>query len=137
VTVFFDTSALAKRYIHETGSEHVEQLCQKADAIVVSAICLPEMISALARMKRKKEISLRDYSRVKQNVMRDFDDLNICDLSAEVIAKAILLLERHTLRAMDALHVGCALIVKPDLFVSADTKQMTAAEKSRLQIQQV
>jgi len=31
--VFFDTSALAKRYVEEEGSEQVRALCATADAL--------------------------------------------------------------------------------------------------------
>jgi predicted nucleic acid-binding protein len=40
-------------------------------------------------------------------------------------------------RAMDALHVACALAVEPDIFVSADHRQLSAARKAGLRIADV
>ncbi len=36
---------------------------------------------------------------------------------------------------MDALHLGCALLVKPDLFVSSDRRQIEAAEREGLMVE--
>jgi len=47
VKVFLDTSAFAKRYVAEPGSDKVMATCQQADSLVVSVICLPELISTL------------------------------------------------------------------------------------------
>ncbi len=55
--VFFDTSALVKRYVNETGSQQVVEICQKADALALSIICLPEMISTLCRLVREGKLS--------------------------------------------------------------------------------
>jgi hypothetical protein len=35
---------------------------------------------------------------------------------------------------MDALHVACALAVEPDIFVSADHRQLLAAQNAGLKI---
>ena len=41
-----------------------------------------------------------------------------------------MLLEHNVLRAMDALHVACALEWQAELFVTADKRQLKAARKS-------
>ena len=41
---------------------------------------------------------------------------------------AVQSLEMHTLRAMDAIHIGCATAAAVDCFLSADRRQCTAAE---------
>ena len=45
-----------------------------------------------------------------------------------------MLLEKNSLRTLDAIHLASALILKPDLFVSADKRQITAAKKSSLKV---
>ncbi len=37
--VFFDTSAFVKRYVNETGSQAVVEICQNADTLALSIIC--------------------------------------------------------------------------------------------------
>jgi len=132
--VFLDSSAFAKRYIAETGSVRVMELCQQADSLVVSIICLPELISAMSRLIREKKLVLSDYRKVKEGAINDLADVDICQITQAVVASAISLLQSNQLRAMDALHVACALAVKPDIFVSADHRQLAAARKAGLKI---
>jgi predicted nucleic acid-binding protein len=47
---FFDTSAFVKRYVEEPGSERVMEICREAEHLVLSLICLPEMVSTLNRL---------------------------------------------------------------------------------------
>ena len=46
--LYFDSSALTKRYIFEKGSEEMDRFFLETDSVAVSSICLPEIISALA-----------------------------------------------------------------------------------------
>jgi predicted nucleic acid-binding protein len=134
VKVFFDTSALAKRYIAEQASEKVIALCQEADDLVVSVVCLPELISTFCRLVREKKLIKPQYRKLKADAMYDLGGAHICLITDEVLGSAIPLLEAHALRSSDALHVACALAVEPDLFVSADHRQLSAAKKSGLTI---
>lgn len=132
--VFFDSSALAKRYIDEKGSNDVEQICLQTDVLCVSIICLPEIISALNRLRREKLLNKRQYEKTKESLIYDLEDADFYSLTPEVINHSIQLLEKYTLRAMDALHVACALVAQPDLFVSSDQRQLAAAKKAGLKI---
>ncbi|HOV88320.1 MAG TPA: type II toxin-antitoxin system VapC family toxin [Syntrophobacteraceae bacterium] len=124
---FFDTSAFVKRYIEEPGSERVMEICSEAEHLVLSIICLPEMISTLNRLVREGKLSGEQYQQIKDLILDDFEDVEVCDITTEVIKQTIGCLEKNPLRAMDALHLGCALVVKPDLFVSSDRRQIEAA----------
>jgi hypothetical protein len=127
--VFFDTSALTKRYVEEEGSDQVRDLCAQADALGVSVLVLPELISTLCRLVREGRLSAEDYQSLKAAVQTDLSDADLCDVSQEIFEQAIRCLEAHPLRALDALHVGSALIYQPDLFVSADRRQIEAADR--------
>lgn len=132
--VFLYTSAFAKRYIAEQGSEKVLALCHQAESLVVSVICLPELISALSRLVREKKLTKAAYRQLKNEAMADMKDVDICQITSEVLASVVPLLEEHPLRAMDALHVACALNYKPDVFVSADHRQLSAARKAGMKV---
>lgn len=135
--VFLDTSAFAKRYVAEQGSDKVMALCLQADSLVVSVICLPELISTLSRLVREKKLSKADYRKLKGDAIADLADADVCNLTPDVLVSVVSLLESHPLRAMDALHVACALAVGPDIFVSADHRQLSAARKLGLKIEDV
>jgi len=132
VKTFFDASTFAKRYVEENGSQLVDDICQEASELSLSVICVPEIISALNRRIREKRLSHQDYVAVKQHLSDDVRDAVIINLTPEVIATSTSLLEASPLRAMDALHIACALESGADLFVSSDKRQITAAKKAGL-----
>lgn len=132
--LFLDTSAFAKRYVAEQGSDKVLALCQEADRLFVSVICFPELTSTLCRLVREKKLAKAAYRQLKGDAVADLADVDICQVTPEVLATVVSLLEAHPLRAMDALHVACALACQPDAFVSADRQQLAAARKAGLRI---
>ena len=132
--VFLDTSAFAKRYVAEQGADKVVELCQRADNLVVSVVCLPELISTLSRLLREKKVTKADYRKLKGDAMMDLADIDICQITPDVLALAVSLLETNPLRAMDALHVACAIAVEADIFASADYRQLAAARKAGLKL---
>jgi len=137
VNTFFDASTFAKRYVEENGSQLVDDICQEASELSLSVLCVPEIISALNRRIREKRLSREDYIAVKQSLSDDVRDAVIINLTPEVIATSTSLLEASPLRAMDALHIACALESGADLFVSSDKRQITAARKAGLQTKYV
>jgi uncharacterized protein len=137
MNIFFDSSAFAKRYIEEEGSDQVDELCQRAETLEISILCIPEVFSALNRRRREGVISDSDYSLIKDQFSTDIGDAILLDLIPAVITRTIALLENHSLRAMDVIHVACALESQPDLFVSADQRQLIAAQNEGLAVRQV
>lgn len=135
--IFFDTSAFAKRYIAENGSDNVLALCEKADSLAVSVICLPEILSALTRLTRERKLTPAQYNKLKVDVVSDIGDADICEITTEVLNNVVHLLESNPLRAMDAIHIACAMAYQADYFVSADQRQIVAARKARLKVMAV
>lgn len=134
---FFDTSALAKRYIHETGTESVNILFARSENVLVSIICLPEIFSALNRLRRQKAVAKSHYAQIKRTILKEFEGFSICAVTPHVISRSLQLLERYELRAMDAIHLACAQEMKAQIFVSADIRQTSIARKMKFEIVQV
>jgi len=133
VKTFFDASAFAKRYVEEPGSQDVDTLCMAATELALSVICIPEMISALNRRVREGVLSPRQYKVAKKSMSQDVRDIAIVNLTPSGVARCTTILETNSVRAMDALHVACAIAWGADLFVSADKRQVPAARKAGLQ----
>lgn len=131
---FFDSSAFAKRFIDESGSDKVEKICSESDAIAISAICFPEIISGLNRRLRENSISKKDYLNIKDRLTEEIESIQIINVVPEVISKAVNLLEKNNLRTLDAIHIASAIIWKPDIFISADRRQILTAKKSGLKV---
>jgi predicted nucleic acid-binding protein len=135
--VFFDTSAFVKRYIYEVGTDSVLEWCDRATEIGLSGIALPEIISAFCRLHRENKITDAQYQQLKSLLMSDIEDAAICDLIPAVIAQAVLSLETNVLRGMDAIHIGSAVALKADVFISADKRQLEAAGRAGLNVEYV
>ena len=129
---FFDSSAFAKRYVEESGSQLVDSLCQEATEVALSVLCVPEIISALTRRVREGLLTDREYADAKQSLSGDIRDAAIVNLVPQVVSTCTKILESSPVRAADALHVACALEWKTELFVSADKRQIYAARKAGL-----
>jgi uncharacterized protein len=137
VKLFLDTSAFAKRYIVESGSDKVLKLCRSAERLAVSVICLPELASTLNRLVRERHLSASKYDLLKKTMLADLGDADICEMTTPVLSDVIRLLESNALRAMDAIHVACAMAYGADLFASADRRQLAAARKAKLRVIEV
>lgn len=134
---FFDSSAFAKRYLEESGSQTVDEICLETAELALSVVCIPEILSALNRYVRDRNLSRRDYAAVKQRLSEDVRDATIVNLTPSVIAVATSVLEASPVPAMDALHVACAYEWGAELFVTSDKRQLSAARKARLRTKYV
>jgi predicted nucleic acid-binding protein len=131
--VVIDSSALVKRYIEEPGSQALEEILEDASELGLSIILTPEAISAFNRLLREGRISAEEYTLIKMALLEDVRDATVLQITPEVIAYAVMLLEKNVLRSLDALHVACALAWRTELFVTADKRQMQAAINAGLQ----
>lgn len=130
--VYFDSSALAKRYIAETGTAEVLAWCERASELALSVIAVPELISAFCRLRRQRRLTPAQYTRIKRDLLADIADAVICDTTPRVVQHAVRALEASPLRGMNAIHVGAAIAYGAEAFVSADMRQCTAAKAAGL-----
>jgi uncharacterized protein len=126
--ILFDTSALLKRYLPESGREAVLELVARADPAVAAPHCKVELYSALNRVRRETQASEASYRDTCAEVERNFAEMDVVPLSASVERSAIRALEASAMRGMDALHVGAAMAAGVDLFVTADIRQFNGAQ---------
>ncbi len=135
--VFFDSSALVKRYIEEPGSGRVGELIGKAKEIAVCIVCVPEVLSACNRLVREKRIDSEQYEWIKNEFLLDIGEFVVIDMTNEVIIRSIQCLEKGVLRSLDALHIASAVEYKCGLFVTGDQRQINIAGAMRLKIEVV
>ena len=127
-----DSSAFAKRYVQEYGSEEIDIFLQRASELALCIVLLPEIISGLNRRLRERILTANDYRKVKSQLLEDVNDATVIQITPAVISHSVKLLENNILRAMDSFHVACALEWRADLFVTADKKQFRAAKNTGL-----
>ena len=111
--LYFDSSALVKRYAKEVGTELVENLCQKEVAIFISDIALAELGAAFARKLREGEITEDEYTVMLGDFKDDyFYEYFKVSISFEVLNLAVSLARKRALRGYDAVQLASAVKVK-------------------------
>lgn len=129
---FYDSSALAKHYMREPGSERVEALLDEGDLNAVCVITHTEVACALARQLREPENDLAD-------LRRDLETLSRIELTPEVINTSVTLGIRYRLRGCDALQLASAVALKKATgrivrFICADADLNVAARAEGLRV---
>ncbi|HYV35989.1 MAG TPA: type II toxin-antitoxin system VapC family toxin, partial [Gemmataceae bacterium] len=111
VVFFFDTSAIIKRYIDETGTPWVQAVADSAaNQIYLAGISAVEVTSALARRLPARNISATDVAAVLARFRQDRSlDYRIIDTTPAILADAERLAEAHALRANDAIQLASAV----------------------------
>jgi predicted nucleic acid-binding protein len=130
--IYLDSSALAKRYIKEPGSERVLQICSEASEIYLSILSIPELISAFNRLKREGKLQPKVYQQLKKEMSKDVNEASVIPLNHNILRRSIRCLEQSRVKTLDALHIATASETTCKLFVSADLQQCRAAEKMNL-----
>lgn len=106
--LFVDSSALAKRYVREEGSETMAAMLVEFP-LATSRLTEVEIASALARRAREEVLTGAGLEGALAALRRDIASIYVVELSAAVSARAIDLLGRHALRAGDAIQLAAAL----------------------------
>ena len=125
--ILFDTSALLKRYLPESGRAAVLELMGQARPIVAAPHCKVELYAALNRVRRETGADALAYQRTCEEVERNFADFDVVPLTTVLERAAVRALEASPMRAPDALHVGAGVAAGVDLFVTADRRQYEGA----------
>jgi predicted nucleic acid-binding protein len=134
---YLDTSALVKRFVSEAGSPKVQRLLTRGEPIASATIAYAELYSGLTRRRREGGLSPAQYRLACRRVERDWMALVKVELGAEILSSARGLIQRHGLRAYDAIHLASALglqaaVNEPVTFVAADQRLLQAAAGERL-----
>src|SRR6266550_1724751 len=135
---FFDSSALVKCYIAETGSLWTRSIIDDDDSVVyVASLARVETISALTRRLRRSDISQVEFDvACKESQLDMATQYEVVGLTERMIEEASELAQRHGLRAYDAVQLAVALNTNrivlqvestPLTFVSADLELNLAA----------
>ncbi len=135
--ILFDSSAMLKRHIPEAGTPAVMHWLSQADEVVLSVLAMPEVLSALNRLRREDALSDAEYQSAKVRASDDASTSTIVLVTDDVLRRTVLCLEQAPLRASDAVHVASAIEVGVDLFVSADRRQCDAAELLGLPVERI
>lgn len=116
VLFYIESSALVKRYVEEKGTEVVDFLFkgrQDSEFLGLLSLSILEMKSALRRLVKGRFIKERQVSELLADLRRNLAQVSfVVKLDETLLEEAISIVDRHTLRAGDALHLAAILQFK-------------------------
>jgi len=142
--VYFDTSALLKRYVTEVGSAWVQNLLTSSTDLEVftSSLTTIEAICAFARRLREGVLTQATYATVERAF--DYDvryKYGLIEVTSVTLATTRDLAKRYPLRAYDAVQLASAWLANqclvragkaPLTFICADEQLLSIAETAGL-----
>lgn len=132
--VYLDTSALAKRYVQEPGSEVLESFFISAvTEVIVSTLVLPEFGAAIGRKLRERQLPGSAATHAMNEIQKDWVGLYVKVPLTEAVAEAAAALAiRYPLKGADAVHLATAIGEEVEVFITSDAQLMGAAQKEGL-----
>ncbi len=134
--IYFDSSALVKLLVEETGSDLAAELWDGCDAAVSSRLAYPEVKAALAAAGRNHDLDPAGQASAEDAWEEYWSATRPVELTRAVEHSAGQLAARHALRGADAVHLASALAVsQPGLILAAwDRRLRDGAEAAGLAV---
>jgi predicted nucleic acid-binding protein len=130
---FFDSSALVKRYVNETGSTWVLSQLDPARGhqSYVARVTGAEIAAAVAARARSGTVSPADVSAVLAAFRHDFrNEYQIVEITPTLIESAMSLAEAHAIRGSDAVQLAAALEVYTACLAAGTTLTLVSADSA-------
>ena len=134
---FLDTSALAKLYVREPGTDKMLKLAKQADTnLVILSLSRVELRAAVRRRVRSRDLSKENASAALAAFSEHLGAVYIVQHVTEaLLEKALDLIDKHDLRAYDSIQLAACLTLPMQssesraTFTCADNRLVAAAEE--------
>jgi predicted nucleic acid-binding protein len=139
VTVYVDTSALAKWYLNEPQSEAFEAFISSHADAAICRLTVVEFRCLLARRRRAGDITAAHETRISDAFAADIASgaLAVHAVEDSDFQAAVILigsLRRQPLRTLDALHLAVARRLGVDLVATADRVMAAACKELGVEV---
>jgi predicted nucleic acid-binding protein len=108
--VYFDASAIVKRYLAEADSGAVNDLVKQAFVLGTSLVSRAEVSAAITRAARMNALSSLEAEQALKTFRSQWPDLIATPVTQVLVAKADAVAWEHGLRGYDAIHLASALL---------------------------
>ena len=130
---YIDTSALAKWYLPEFGSENFTDWIQHRDKTYISSLTITEFRCLLDRRKRMNLLSTSQVQKVYARLKQDIEDSHLLHypVDNQHLLNASVMIENLAsvpLRTLDALHLAIARDIPVKIIATADPVMRKAAQ---------
>ena len=136
---YLDSSAIVKRYVAETGTVWINNLCLTSSGHVLYTVRITgaEIVAALFRRARTGALATSDAQAAATRFKADYyGRYQVIEVNERLIDLAMMLAEKHGLRGYDSVQLAAALELQAVralaslsaiTFVCADNKLNSAA----------
>ncbi len=137
---YIDTSALAKWYLPEKGSDALSAWMQQQKDTCISSLTITEFRCLLARrqrMKRLTSIQVQELYAIFQQDCRDGHLLHFPVTDQHIINAELMIesLPAVALRTLDALHLSIAHDISAKILATADKVMAQAAPQIGIEVE--
>ena len=138
--IYIDTSALAKRYLREPGSDEFDGFLERLLSVSISRLTVAELRCLLGRRRRNRDIDTdaerRATAAFEEDVAQGFLEVHPLEDQHALGARNLLIrLAAFPLRTLDALHLAIATAIGADAVATADDTFAAAAAALRLRVE--
>jgi uncharacterized protein len=131
---------LAKRYLHETGSDEFDRFLGSMTSASISRLTVVELRCLLGRRRRNRDIDAsaerRAAAAFEEDIAQGFFEVHPLEDQHAIRARDLLIrLANVPLRTLDALHLAIAIGIKAGAVATADETFATAADVLRLSVE--
>jgi predicted nucleic acid-binding protein len=137
--LYFDSSALVKRYVEEQGSSDVLDWMEASDLTGTVLVTRAEVAAAITHALRRQYVTQEDARKILETFHKEWSCFHRLPVNESLVARADALACDHNLRGYDAIHVAAALIWQelldlPVTLVSYDRELADAARASGMAV---
>ena len=137
--IYFDSSALVKRYLKEKGTDVVLSLTTREEFVATSKLAYPELLSTFMRKNREGELREEPLKSILNRLEADWLEFFIIEIHDELLPLVKSLIRKYPLKGADSIHLASALwlenMTKTEvMFIASDKSLLDAATKENLKI---
>lgn len=137
--LYFDSSALVKRYVEEQGSSDVLDWMDHSDLSGTVLVTRAEVAAAITRAVRRQVLSQETARQSLDTFHNEWSGFHRLPVTEWLVARADVLACEHALRCYDAIHLAAALTWQellglPVTLVTYDRELAEAARASGMAV---
>jgi predicted nucleic acid-binding protein len=143
--IYFDTSALIKRYLAERGSDAVQARFDRAqragERVFASALTYAEILTALGRKLQSGDLSTDKYEQQADGFTYDWImALSVLEVDTRTMSSLRSMTARFSVKSADAVHLSAALwlrdmsLLVPDFAAGDKALEFAVADQSLARI---
>lgn len=135
---YFDSSALVKRYIKESGSDRVEAIFHKQAQCFTAGLTYCELYACFGRLLRMDVLTKKQLTGLSQAFEADWKQMTVVELTGELRERVPKVVAAAALKGGDVVQL-CAALIAAEMreglvFVVADLPLLNAARRQGLTV---